>query len=1216
MNLRDFIETILDNQQLTFLVDTQADVSIIKHNAILNKYLINRNETIWLKGITDESIESMGTVYCDLNFGSIKVRTKFNVVKDDFPIPSNALLGKDFIYENFCRIDYGDMTFTVRNGDTEIILPIKTGPKGNTVVVPARSEVFRIFKISNFTGPSLIEKREISPGIFTASTVAHTEETLVRILNTTENTTILENEVNDAINLDEFRIFSIKSNSNNKRMEKLSKILKKRVSHQHEKALLKLCTEYSDIFALDDDKLTVNNFYTQKIRMTDDHPTFIKNYRIPMTQKEEVNRQVQKLIANNLIEPSHSAYNSPILLVPKKSKDGDKKWRMVIDYKQLNKKLIPDKHPLPRIDDILDSLGKAKFFTILDLYSGFHQIKLDENSRECTAFSTDKGIYQWCVLPFGLNISPNAFCRMMQIAFSGLGPDKCFIYMDDIIVIGRTEQEHLENLRQVFEVCRARQLKLNPEKADFFRPEVTFLGHRCTKNGLLPDESKIECIKKYPKPTNADETKRFTAFTNYYRRFIKNYAVIARPLNLLTRKNTEFKWTKECDASFNHLINAIISPPILQYPDYTSEFIITVDACHTGCGAVLSQMKGTDDLPIHYISRSFINGELHKDIVEKEMLAIHFAVKTFQPYVFGRHFTVRSDHRPLISLYKLKNPTGKVARLKLDLEDCDFTIEHIPGRDNVAADALSRITINDLKTLYKNNVTMLRLTRTDRPTCLHINDFKEIFEDNNKILAVTRSMSRKNIQNTKNVENTHEIKERFVPVIEKMRSEKKSVPRMITNAQLKLCARKNKNKIFEIDLNKFIANEQLKLGSVLSLLEKVASECSINEIAWPKNDKLFQMISISDFKEMCMKNLKKLQISLTDPAQKILNEQEKRKIMSKYHDDPLCGGHCGQKKLLAKIKDKFTWKKMAKDVADYVRNCKKCLLNKVKSATREEMTITKTPQGTFDTILVDTIGPLPRTDNDNEYIVTLICDLSKFLVAIPTKSKDANTVARAIFEHFILIFGPMKELISDQGTEYKNQILMKLCELMGVNQKFSTPHHHESVGSIERNHRSFNEYLRAYAENILQWDSYLSYFVYCYNTSKNSTFENKYSPYELVFSKKCNNFENINLNVIEPLYNIENYALECRYRLQMAHMEASKLIEKMKATNKKYYDRNLNILDVKRGDKVLLKKEPQNKHSNIYDGPFDVELVDNCNVTILYKGKNLTVHKNRLIKVK
>lgn len=1219
--MKDFVEIFSGEQNLTFLVDTQADISIIKFNSISNKNDINFSEKIWLKGITDQSIESLGTIYLNLQMENMQTETKFNVVNENFPIPSDGILGKDFIYMNSCKIDYADMTLTVRNDSSESILPIKTGPEGNTIVVPSRCEVFRIFKINNFSGPSYIEKRELSPGIFMASTIAYTSEPAIRILNTTENTQILNNNINDATDLNEFRIFSLnKVENTDKRLEQLMKILKKRVPKHAEKKLLELCTEYNDIFALDGDKITTNNFYTQKIRMKDDHPVYMKNFRLPMTQKEEINKQVNKLIDNNLIEPSHSAYNSPILLVPKKSTNGQKKFRMVIDYRQLNKNLIPDKHPLPRIDDILDSLGKAKYFTILDLYSGFHQIKLDKNSRECTAFSTDKGIYQWCVLPFGLNISPNAFCRMMQIAFSGLGPDKCFIYMDDIIVIGRTEAEHMQNLREVFEVCRQRQLKLNPEKVNFFRPEVTFLGHKCTKDGLLPDDSKIECIKKYPKPTNADETKRFTAFTNYYRRFIKNYAIVSRPLNLLTRKNTEFKWTEECNASFKYLIDSISNPPILQYPDYTSEFIVTVDACHTGCGAVLSQIKNGADLPIHFISRAFENGEKNKDIVEKEMLAIHFAVKTFGPYVFGRHFTVRSDHKPLISLYKLKNPTGKIARIKIDLEEYDFTVEHIPGKNNVAADALSRITIEDLKTIYKNNVTMLPITQTETPNCLHILDFKQIFEEPQILAVQTRSMRAKMDQNESKVDNSKQSKfhadvsTTFIPVVEEFRS-KNGLPKIYTSEEFVLSARKNRRKIFEIDLNRFVISDSIDLVSVLDTLEQLASNRSINKIIWPQNDRIFRKISISDFKEKCTRTLKKLQILLTYPVREINDKQERLDILKKYHDDPIFGGHCGQKRLLANIKTRYVWRYMTKDVANYVKNCKKCLLNKVRSGTRQPMTIIDTPQGTFDTVVIDTVGPLAKTDNGNEYIVTLICDLSKYLIAIPTNSKDANTVARAIFEKFVLIYGPMKEIRTDQGTEYKNQIMSKLFELMGTKHKFSTPYHHESVGSIERNHRTFNEYIRAYAENLSNWDSYLPYFTYCYNTCKNSTFQHKYSPYELIFSKFPNEFENISFEKIDPIYNLDNYAFECRYRLQTAQKEARNLIEKIKLRNKYYYDKRLNVIELKIGDKVLLRREPRNKHANIYDGPFEVQHIDNDNVTILYKNKNIIVHKNRLNKI-
>lgn len=208
----------------------------------------------------------------------------------------------------------------------------------------------------------------------------------------------------------------------------------------------------------------------------------------------EINDQVQKLLKQDLIEMSRSNYNSPLIIVPKKSVDGSKKWRMCVDYRLLNRQLIPDKFPLPRIDEILDGLGRAKFFTCLDLQAGYHQIPLDNQSRPMTAFSTERGFFQWNVLPFGLNIAPASFTRMMTIAFSGLSPEQAFIYMDDLIVIGFSEQQHLKNLKCVFETCRKYNLKLNPMKCDFFRSEVQFLGHKCTSNGILPDPSKLNVV--------------------------------------------------------------------------------------------------------------------------------------------------------------------------------------------------------------------------------------------------------------------------------------------------------------------------------------------------------------------------------------------------------------------------------------------------------------------------------------------------------------------------------------------------------------------------------------------------------------------------------------------------------------------------------------------------------------------------------------------------
>lgn len=230
-----------------------------------------------------------------------------------------------------------------------------------------------------------------------------------------------------------------------------------------------LATFIDQIDLLDGDHATVNNFYKANLRLSDNHPVYIRNYRTSPAQLAEINSQVSKLIKDKLIEFSQSSYNSPLIIVPKKSTDGKPKFRMCVDFRALNKKKIPDAFPMPRMDEILDGLGRAKYFSILDLHSGYHQIQLTEESKNATAFNTNSGLYQWKVLPFGNNVAPAHFSIMMKIAFSNLTPDEAFSYMDDLIVVGFSETQHIQNLRKVFEVCRRRNLKLNSEKCHFFQ---------------------------------------------------------------------------------------------------------------------------------------------------------------------------------------------------------------------------------------------------------------------------------------------------------------------------------------------------------------------------------------------------------------------------------------------------------------------------------------------------------------------------------------------------------------------------------------------------------------------------------------------------------------------------------------------------------------------------------------------------------------------------
>ncbi len=1167
------------------MLDTQADICVIRKSSVCDSLIINKNNIVNINGVTRDTIFSLGTVYVKLFFNDIVVCHEFHMVPDDFNIESDGIIGKDFIKKYDCILNFRKGFFTIYVGNNKTLVPILEGPDNDSFVIPPRCETIRRVKIKHDC-ECVIHNQEIQPGIFVSTTIVDPDNAYVRLLNTNEVCKRISKFNFTYSPLSDYKIFKIDEISKKDiRTQELLNILSSRVTQEDIKdEVIKLCSTYSDIFALETDKMTTIDFYSQKLRITDNKPSYVKNYRLPYTQKQEIERQVSKLLDNSLVEPSQSAYNSPVVLVPKKSENNEKRFRMCIDYRQVNKKLIPDKFPLPRIDEVLDGLGRAKYFSTIDLYNGFHQVPLDEDSRDITSFSTDKGSFRWKVLPFGLNVSPNSFSRMMSIAFSGLGPEKLFLYMDDIIVIGVSEKHHLNNLKSVFEVCRKMNLKINPKKCEFGKSSVTFLGHRCTDRGILPDDSKIDVLRNYPLPLDKDAVRRFVAFANYYRRFIKNFAEKCVPLNRLTRKSTKFEWTQECQKSFENIIKCIGTPPILAYPDFNKEFIITVDASKLGCGAILSQITNGEDLPICFASKSFTKGEQNKAVIEQELIAMHWGIKYFRPYIYGTKFLVRSDHRPLSYLFSLKDPNSRLTRIRLDLSEFDFRVEYIKGKENVGADALSRIYMKDL-----------------------INNKTEI---DKSILITTRSMSKRQketSQERKNVE-VNENKNFKLNVIEELTCKmNKKVPRVKTENN-KICIYLKHRKMFEIDLHQLrIDNEKLDLETIFSKLERLAGNYKIDEIQWPKEDDLFTSYSIETFKEIGTKCLKKLTIVLIPRAFIVKDENQKFEIIKKLHDDAIFGGHVGQKKLYAKIRSNFYWKNMTKDIAKYVKECSKCQLNKVKNSHKEGMKIIDTPSKAFERVIIDTIGPFCKSTYGNQYAVTIICDLTKYLVTVPIPSKEAKVIATAILENFILIYGLMKNIRTDCGTEYRNDILKELLELLKIKHDFSTPYHHETVGTVERNHRTFNEYLRAYLnEERSDWDTYLKYFTYCYNYNTNSAFDEKFSPYELIFGIKPTTPINIDLNKVEPVYNIDNYSKEIKYRLQHTHFKVQEILHKNKLKNKIYYDRNVNPINLSINDNILIENEPRDKQRSIYSGPFKVVDIKDQNVEyydVFYKKK-------------
>ena len=449
-----------------------------------------------------------------------------------------------------------------------------------------------------------------------------------------------------------------------------------------------LVEEFSDIFSKNEWDLGKCDIISHKIEtIPGSRPVKLPNRRMPLHHKQDLQNKMDALLAKDLIEPCHSPYRAPAMLVPKKNG----KFRLVIDYRQLNDQTIKSCWPIPSIEEIFDTLEGSGYFTTIDMSWGFYQIPMDVKSQDFTAFSTPFGSFKWLRMPMGLTGSPNTFQSLMECVLVGLTWKITVPYLDDCIVFSRTAEEHIERLRLVFERLRAANLKINPTKCEFFRTRVPFLGHIISENGLEPDPAKIEAVQNFPVPRNATEVRSFLGLCSYYRRFVKNFAAIAAPIHAINESKSTFQWTPGAQESFETLKAKLTSPPILAFPSMKEPFILYTDASMLAMGAVLAQKHNGQEKAICYASKALNKAQTRYSATKRELLAVVHFTRHFKHYLLGHKFTIVTDHRALQWLHNFKDPDALTARWLEKLAAFDYEIVHKPGKAIGHADGLSRV---------------------------------------------------------------------------------------------------------------------------------------------------------------------------------------------------------------------------------------------------------------------------------------------------------------------------------------------------------------------------------------------------------------------------------------------------------------------------------------------------------------------------------------------
>jgi hypothetical protein len=441
--------------------------------------------------------------------------------------------------------------------------------------------------------------------------------------------------------------------------------------------------DYADMKGIHPDTCTHHIYTNDQIR-----PVRQPQRRMNPTLKDIVKEELQKLLQANLIYPiSDSQWVSPLVIVPKKND----KWRICVDFQELNKATHRDYFPLPFIDQVLDTLSRKKYFSFLDGFSGYNQIQIAPEDQEKATFTCPWGTYTYRVLPFGLCNAPTTFQRVFLAIFSDLTNDCMEVYMDDFIVHGQDFQEALTSLEKVLIRCKETNLSLRNEKSKMMLTEGIVLGHHISGSGMRVDPAKIYIITQIRIPSSQKEVHSFLGHVGYYRRFIPNFTSLATPLFKLLSKEAEFKWDDECQISFEILKQKLSTTPILRGPNWSLPFHICTDASDTALGAVLGQRENQMPYVIYFVSKNLSPTEVNYTVIEKELLAIVHAINKFRHYITGYQAFVHTDHSTIKFLMNKPVTNPRVTRWLLLLQEFNINIIDRPGKDNLMANFLSRM---------------------------------------------------------------------------------------------------------------------------------------------------------------------------------------------------------------------------------------------------------------------------------------------------------------------------------------------------------------------------------------------------------------------------------------------------------------------------------------------------------------------------------------------
>ena len=1088
-------------KQHTFraLVDTGADVSLISED-VYNK--IGKRElsesSIELSTVDGGVLTVLGEIVIEIQIGSQRRLHCFCVVRG---ITTNVILGCDFIAQNEIKLVFNKKAGNMLMIGSESI-PLEYEQymrsfvrlKENLKIPPQSSMMVNGVCRGQGKKRSVCIIQQIQsgflakePGLLVTNSVSNVRGNRpfpITIVNTTNKTFGLKkgNVVATVQSVSQEDISDLLENEGE--CEENGDLS---VPEQYRIQTDSLVERNLDLFAKSNKDLGKTDLIEIDIETGNHEPIALKPYRVPLAKRQIIDEQVQEMLEAEVIRPSRSPWSFPVVIVGKK----DNSWRFAVDYRQLNQITQKYNWPLEHISDILATLGRSKYFSSLDLKSGYWQVPVNEKDKQKTAFTCHKGLFEFNVMPFGLTNAPSIFSELMSKVVGDL--PFVIAYLDDLIIFSETEQEHFEHLQQVFNRLREAKLKLKRAKCEFFREKINYLGHTIDKQGVRPDEDKVRAIKQLPAPTDVTGVRSFIGMTSFYRSFIPNFSEIALPLTKLTKKNMSFSWDASCEKAFNTLKEQLVSPQVLSFPDLGKPFILYTDASGYCIGALLAQVFDDGEKPIQYLSHQLSDTQKRWPVIEREAYAIVYAIQKFRHFLQGAKFTIMCDHKPLKYIFSAEMKNPKVQRWAMAISEFNCDIQYLQGKLNTKADCLSRVATTNQLNANTPQVAYINTDVIDPRTIRQLSGHCSVSDTETEV--------------------------------------GKKVP-LFNDDTLDIAS--------EQDADPILA--QLKTNILQNKVGKNVKE------KYSVLEGILYYIPLSESPSLKL----------------VVPETLKALVLHECHEQ--CG-HMGIDKTYDRIKSKYHWRGLYKDICEYISLCVECQSKNMKKELRplQQMDEVRYP---FEKIGIDLCGPYPETHTGYKYLLTVIDMFSGWPEIYPIPDKSATTIARVLMDEFFPRHSYPLEILSDNGTEFCNKILDEICKYYKIYRARTSKYHARSNGKVERLHRVWNDMVsKQLGEDARTWDLLIPGVLHAIRTSTNDT--SKYSPFYLVNGREP----------ILPLdtllkprlkYLGEDYSKLAMERQHVAFRNVARNVKKGKELQRKYHDRKATIATFQPGDPVYL----------------------------------------------